>query len=283
MGKCSLCSGENIVLRHPHVRDNKELHVLECQDCGLVFLNTFNHISEQFYEDSGMLSNDISFKQYRQQSFKDDQRRANQLKEKIRGKTVLDFGCGAGGFLNLIKENTSTVAGVELDKELNQQINSENIRCYSNIAEIKGEYDFITLFHVLEHIVDPGNLLNELKQYLKPNGTMIIEVPNADDALLTLYENNKFADFTYWSCHVFLYNSYTLKRVVEEAGYKVNFIKQYQRYPLSNHLYWLSHGKPNGHNMWNPLNDFSLNDEYEKVLASLGKCDTLILECNTKS
>ena len=53
-------------------------------------------------------------------------------------------------------------------------------------------------------------------------------------------------------------------------------IEQFQRYPLSNHLYWLSHGKPGGHELWNFLNNKNLAKSYENELSKLGKCDTII-------
>lgn len=50
--------------------------------------------------------------------------------------------------------------------------------------------------------------------------------------------------------NLFLYNTETLAALMKKAGYKINYIKQYQRYPLSNHLYWLSKGRPGGYQKW---------------------------------
>ncbi|WP_391120342.1 class I SAM-dependent methyltransferase [Psychrobacillus sp. L3] len=279
MQNCSLCQSKNIKIRYPYVRDSKELQVLECEDCGLVFLSSFEHVTDAFYEESGMLKGTVDLKKYRQQSYKDDQRRANSLRDKLIGKKVLDFGCGAGGFLHLIQDYADIAVGVELDKQINRTINDEGVKCFPNIENIEGTYDVITLFHVVEHLVNPKEILNNLKKYLNPNGVIIIEVPNADDALLTLYNSKEFADFTYWSCHVYLYNSHTLKKLVEQADYQVKLVKQIQRYPLSNHLYWLSQGKPGGHNYLGLLDNVLLNQEYEDTLAAIGKCDTLLIEC----
>ena len=110
-----------------------------------------------------------------------------------------------------------------------------------------GGYDIITMFHVLEHIPDPKSILGELTEMLADNGQIIVEVPNADDVLLTLYHNEPFSHFTYWSCHLFLYTATTLQMLFDQTNLKVNYIKQVQRYPLSNHLYWLANGRPGGH------------------------------------
>ena len=111
-------------------------------------------------------------------------------------------------------------------------------------------YDLITAFHVFEHLSDPIFFLKKLSELLTKEGEIIIEVPNSDDALLTLYENIDFSNFTYWSQHLFLFNNKTIELLVRKAGLKLNWLKQIQRYPLSNHLYWLSKGKPGGHKVW---------------------------------
>jgi hypothetical protein len=110
-----------------------------------------------------------------------------------------------------------------------------------------------------------------------PGGRIFIEVPNADDALLTLYRNKAFMEFTYWSPHLFLYNPHTLAHLLEKAGIPRErvAISQFQRFPLSNHLLWLAEGRPGGHTTWSFLNSPELNEAYGASLARLGRCDTL--------
>ena len=60
------------------------------------------------------------------------------------------------------------------------------------------------------------------------------------------------------------------------AGLKTLSIDYEQRYPLSNHLYWLSQGGPGGHKEWKSLNSPDLNEEYAKAIAKIGKSDTII-------
>jgi hypothetical protein len=105
---------------------------------------------------------------------------------------------------------------------------------------------------------------------------LIIEVPNADDVLLTLYKNKAFSCFTYWSPHLYLYTTSTLRMLAKKVGLHTEAIQQEQRYPLSNHLYWLAEGKPGGHIQWNFLNNPVLETAYKHTLASVGKCDTIV-------
>jgi len=111
---------------------------------------------------------------------------------------------------------------------------------------------------------------------LRDKGRLIAEVPSSEDALLTLYDNDAFQHFTYWSQHLFLFNAETLRRVTAQAGLRAVSILQFQRYPLSNHLYWLTRGLPGGHQHWSFLDTPALTQAYAASLASVGKCDTII-------
>ena len=110
---------------------------------------------------------------------------------------------------------------------------------------------------------------------LKLSGKIIIEVPNANDALLNLYDSNEFAKFSYWSCHLYLFNNETLENLLNNTNFKLVYIKQCQRYTLANHLYWLAKGKPGGHIEWSFLDDNAIHLQYEKKLAEIGQCDTI--------
>lgn len=194
---------------------------------------------------------------------------------------LLDFGCGAGGFLLRAKALTANSHGVEPESRLKSHFDDCRLTVFHSISDIPGSireegYDIITLFHVLEHLSNPKSVLIELSKILADKGQIIIEVPNANDALLTFYKNKEFSNFTYWSCHLFLYTPKTLKMLFMETGLKINYIKQVQRYPLSNHSYWLIRGKPGGHKKWSFLNSVIIQSIYEKILSAFGKCDTLI-------
>ena len=123
---------------------------------------------------------------------------------------------------------------------------------------------------------DPKAILGELSEILADGGQIIVEVPNADDALLTLYKNEPFSKFTYWSCHLFLYTVKTLQMLFDQMNLKVNYIKQIQRYPLANHLHWLTNSKPGGHQKWHFLDSPELHAAYENQLVAIGKCDTIL-------
>jgi len=205
----------------------------------------------------------------------DDQRRIDMLRSALLNKTVLDFGCGAGGFAAKARAIAAEIVGVEPERRVHEYW-GDRLTLYGGLDEFDGEFDVITAFHVIEHLPDPRQTLRELALRLRDKGRLIAEVPSSEDALLTLYDNDAFQHFTYWSQHLFLFNAETLRRVTAQAGLRAVSILQFQRYPLSNHLYWLTRGLPGGHQHWSFLDTPALTQAYAASLASVGKCDTII-------
>lgn len=279
--KCYLCDSQKLSIKPGSVRDNKELSVLKCESCSLVFLSSFDHINFIHYQESGMHGCEKpNIKKWLSETQADDKRRFNFLKKKIANKSLLDFGCGVGGFLDLIKSNnkSSFIAGVEPENALQENFKERQLTVFPSIEDPSLSYgwDIITAFHVIEHLKDPIKTINQLANLLNKGGEIIIEVPNSDDVLLSLYENDSFSNFTYWSQHLFLFNNKTFSDLIDKTRLKLNWIKNIQRYPLSNHLYWLSKGLPGGQEIWGFLDEKIINKAYEAQLAKIGKTDTLL-------
>jgi len=104
---------------------------------------------------------------------------------KTSDKNLLDVGCGTGDFLLTCKNNGWKVTGVEPNPKA--KISAENkltvesaSEIYSEINQLKNEaqFDVITLWHVLEHVPNLETYISTLKLLLKPNGILIIAVPN---------------------------------------------------------------------------------------------------------
>jgi len=99
-------------------------------------------------------------------------------------KSLLDVGCGTGDFLLNCKNNGWSVVGVEPNmnaRNLAETKLSENnnSRIYSELGFINSEkFDVITLWHVLEHIPNLNEYISKLKLLLKPNGVLVVAVPN---------------------------------------------------------------------------------------------------------
>lgn len=275
---CYLCGSDKFKYRDGEVRDKKELKILECLDCSLVYLSDFSHVEDNFYEESNMHVN-FDLQKWSKETQTDDKRRYEFTKKLITNRDVLDFGSGNGGYLGYAKNSAKSVSALELEKAIEPHYKEHGIELYRDIDELEKKFDVITMFHVMEHLSNPKEIITKLSNKLKGGGKLIIEVPNAEDALLSLYESDSFSKFTYWSCHLFLFNAKTLEELLKQCGLKIDFIKHIQRYPLSNHLYWLSKNRAGGHEKWGGfLDSVALNSAYEDSLASIGKTDTLIAQ-----
>ena len=251
--------------------------MLECRSCGLVQLDTVLENSADFYRQSGMHEEpNRSLSAWRRDTNHDDERRFKQLQALLPNSRVLDFGCGNGGFLLRAKTLAASVTGIELENRVREEVSDLDIFEFCKDLPDGAQYDLITAFHVIEHLNDPRVKVQELGALLAPGGHLVIEVPSSDDALLTLFDCKAFQEFSYWSQHLYLFNSETLGLLIRQAGLAVSAIKHVQRYPLSNHLYWLSNMEPGGHKIWSFLDSQALADEYERALANVGKTDTLL-------
>lgn len=107
---------------------------------------------------------------------------------------MLDYGCGSGAFLRLMAPFGHELCGAEYDPALLKGLRQEGI-AIEDVANLRddrwqAEFDHITLAHVLEHVPDPPALLARLSHWLKPGGTLFVELPNADAVGLTIFEQN---------------------------------------------------------------------------------------------
>ncbi len=159
---CQLCNSDDIELIHKKTRDNPNVNVLRCKNCGLVFLDSAP--ADNYYEDSMMNCGEKNIDKYRSLTKNDDLRRVNMLKDIVCNRSVLDFGCGNGGFLRNLGDNVRKGAGVELENYCRETLISEGISCKKYLDEYSEKFDAITMFHVIEHLSDPISILHNLKK-----------------------------------------------------------------------------------------------------------------------
>ena len=277
---CYLCGSTRRTAVPGVVRDAPEMQIFECQDCGLVYLSSSAHASAGLYEQGGMHGQaPVALDTWRKETYPDDLRRYGALQSVLANRDVLDFGCGNGGFLELCLPTARSIDGVELEQRARDDLLSQGKVVFPNLESCLRQdkrYDLITLFHVLEHLPDPRSTLKSLASLLKPGGEIVIEVPHARDALLSLYASEAFSRFTYWSCHLYLFDRHTLATLVQQAGLQCRWIKYVQRYPLANHLHWLAKQAPGGHKCWHFLSAPALDQAYADQLAAAGITDTLL-------
>ncbi|HEX8923876.1 MAG TPA: class I SAM-dependent methyltransferase [Patescibacteria group bacterium] len=101
------------------------------------------------------------------------------------GTTLLDVGCNTGNLGKILKKKKVICDGIDINPDFLKKAK----RYYRHLflrdlfnpklnLEPKLQYDFIVLSDILEHLPRPDLLLIELKKYLKPDGQMIVSLPN---------------------------------------------------------------------------------------------------------
>lgn len=105
-------------------------------------------------------------------------------------KTILDIGAGTGDFLATCKNNNWQILGIEPNQKARETGASKNINLLENLSEVKNKnFDVITMWHVLEHVENLQEYIQQLKELLKENGTLVIAVPNYKSYDANYYKN----------------------------------------------------------------------------------------------
>ncbi len=145
------------------------------------------------------------------------------------GHTLLDAGCGLGGFARAMRDLTQTEArGLDFDP-----------KCRAFAAEIhdlevdSGElaeqryaderFDVVTSWHCLEHTYDPAAELRELHRITRPGGFLLLEVPTI--TLLGRIFRGRWL-FLQAPTHLFHLRPKALRALVAGAGYEVREVKR---------------------------------------------------------
>lgn len=274
-----IISADSIEEFWPRVRDREGVRVMRCRKSGVIFLSSARNIDPSYYaskEDYSYWSA-ATRTQALIESLEDDRRRALQFELVICNKKWLDFGTGAGGILELLKTQAAEVCAVEPQAGARNELVRLGYRVYQKIQQVPdNDFEVVTLFHTFEHLPEPIEALRSISSKMAVGGKLIVEVPHAQDFLISFLNLEAFKQFTLWSEHLILHTRQSLEIFLKEAGFQNICIEGFQRYPLANHLHWLAKGKPGGHKHWRHLQTEDLNRAYASMLARLDKCDTLI-------
>ena len=103
---------------------------------------------------------------------------------------LLDIGAGTGDFLAVAKQDGWQTIGIEPNDKAKKIANNKGVQLIetTNLLE-DHSIDVITMWHVLEHVPNVENQIKEIKRMLKPNGSIIIAVPNFNSYDANYYDS----------------------------------------------------------------------------------------------
>lgn len=282
--KLGLTSKQSRILFNDKTRDVKNLKVWKDTKSGVIYIDGFYTGDKTYVKGSYREDKLVKLKTGKPyfERITDTKRRLKSTLNLVTGKKVADFGCGSGDFLKLVQPYCNQIMGIELQQNYVDELNNLSIPCTNKLDAIKdGSFDIIVSFHVIEHLPNPVETLMKLKRKIISGGQILIEVPHANDFLLTYLASNEFKQFTLYSQHLVLHTRDSLRKMLEYVGFVDIQIEGVQRYPLSNHLNWLANGKAGGHkSSLSSLDSDALSDAYQNSLARIDATDTLIVIAN---
>ena len=189
-------SGDATALFHGSDRlyhtTTKQFRVVRCDACGLQRLDPKPPPEElgRYYPDNYWFAPDQSAasrleEAYRRVVLRDHvQFVAQALADSTARGPLLDVGCGGGLFLGMMRERGLRVVGLDNSREAagvawrRQQVPA--LTGDLERAPLRsGSFAGLTMFHVMEHLYDPGAYLCAARALLAPDGRLVVQVPNA--------------------------------------------------------------------------------------------------------
>lgn len=161
---------------------------------------------------------------------------------------LLEVGCSAGMFLYQVKKQVGEIVGIDFDVT-SAKYAAQKCHCQIYTTDItetplpKKYFDIIVALQTLEHVEDPRQFILNLKEYLRPGGTIMIEVPNLYDVLAHVYNLPNHYKFFFHAAHLWYFTEKSLTKLMADSGFKGRVYHQ-QDYNILNHLHWIQGDTP---------------------------------------
>jgi 2-polyprenyl-3-methyl-5-hydroxy-6-metoxy-1,4-benzoquinol methylase len=101
----------------------------------------------------------------------------------LRGRRLLDAGCGTGLFSRVAVERGAAVTSLDVGHRLLEQVarKTQSERVVGDVAALPfddGTFDYVICTEVIEHTLEPERAVTELVRVLRPGGTLVLTTPN---------------------------------------------------------------------------------------------------------
>lgn len=247
--KCPVCSSnktnmffkrsnipvhQNIIFKDKETAikaDRGDLILYMCSDCSFIYNKDFDNNKLRYgelYDNTQDLSTFFDSYIERQISYL-----INELG--IKNKRIVEVGCGKGTFLKkLVSASGSIGYGFDPSYVGEKSVLNGKVKFYKNFYDDKCtdiHADIVICRHVIEHIPEPIELLQNIRKALinSSNAIVFLETPNVNWIL----ENKVIYDFFYEHCSYF--NKMSMAKALYIAGYDVQTIK----HEFNNQYIWV--------------------------------------------
>ncbi len=189
----------------------------------------------------------------------------------LKGKRLLEVGCGRGEYLSVFKDCGIRTYGIEASEESVKFCNNIDLDVQENFIEDSAQtiagapFDAFAVLNFMEHWPDPNATLSGIANNLVSDGIGLVEVPNFDMIL----KKNLFTEFI--SDHIFYFTSESLETTLRLNGFEVLEIRPvWHDYILSaivrkRATHNVSHFSASHRNLQLEINNFVGQGKKEKV------------------
>jgi len=191
---------------------NAEVYV--CSECGFGFGWPYVGGDEEFY---GILAEHAGYPSSRWEHGLTIEQVKREFPD---GGKVLDIGAGDGAFLKSLGDKWEKSA-TEGGETMRATLRAAGIVCHRCLADViadgKGSFELVTMFQSLEHFADFKDVLASCLSLLKPEGRLVVSVPNGD----TLYEQEEITGFPDMiPSHINKFTPGSLSLALRQAGFE---------------------------------------------------------------
>ena len=280
---CPWCDSDKTQI-HLWVKDlfltQEAFEIHECLKCGLLFTEPRPKPDEigKYYQSDEYYSHKENKKGFIPRIY-ESVKKVN-LKRKVSMATaglqvgkMLEIGCGVGDFIQEMEEKGWDCTGIEPSKDAKTIAEKRvNARLYDpeEISTLPDEsFDLITMWHVLEHVDDLKDEIQQLQKLLKKGGRLVLALPNFKSHDAQYYKE-------YWAAYdvprhlnhfcretihkIFTKNGFVLKKtdkLIWDAYYISYMSEKYENHklPLMKGLFrgWISNCKARKSGEWSSL------------------------------
>ena len=254
---CLVCRKEQAYVYHIGVREDPEQPVYLCGYCRLLYLDLADcpftddlraYYRDQYRKDHELIpGQQLTAEERFHISHPLMEASAKYFKEQVTpGTSVLEIGCSSGGFLAHLVDDYDCFGN---------EWNPDDAAFVRDVGEIPCEEGYlediypgktfgaIVAIQVLEHVPDPVGWLKTIRTKLIGGGSLYLEVPNANDILVSAYPSSEYKQFWYRQPHLTYWNADVLAGAMTAMGFESR-VSFFQRYSMWNHLQWLMLGTP---------------------------------------
>ncbi len=253
--ECRLCKGSHIsIIYDGKIRNGglgqytrQDMPIYQCEDCGVIWHEKEDMNLEQYYESTqyreSLEGNSDIEEFYRLHDKETMAKFAYTGAERFRHKTVADIGCGGGAFLDFLSGVAKDIIAVEPSAYYRSIMEQKGYHTYPYATEAaeewKGKVDTVVSFDVIEHVEDPIQFLNDIKELLSENGEAVIGTPTDAPVMRQMLGNIYEQRLLFSTQHLWIFSEKNLEMMAKAAGFRKFKVRYFQRYGLSNFIGWI--------------------------------------------